>query len=417
MSVRMASQSRLEILFICCGDPWSGAPHQMMSGVWLKHRGYTLRCVVEHDNGKQLFQTPIADLEIIPAVASGKHRHTIARQGSLARSLLRYRCEASNRNTEKRLYYVVGSTMTPASLVALAGVPRSHIVYHTQDFLEPGRHPYWEFFERRFAKKAGLVVCNEVNRARFMASHYRLSTVPLVVRTALPKAWPAPKAADEARRQLRHLAGVEGGSAATFLMAGGPYSEVRQSAIMIRTLRLLPKDYYLVFPASGPGSPSHRTITQAAASEEVLPRIVFLGHLSHGDLLNYMAACDAGFLLYANDGIGNYYQCPGRLAEYLLVGLPMVMSDFPSFELLALKHRIGVTCDGYSPESVAAAVRGLLHSPVDMLAEMRRRIVHCGRNALAYDNDALLLEENIHRIFRMQLPRQSLISRIRCPAP
>ena len=386
------------IFFVCSGDPWAGAPHQMMAGLWLQHRGYSVQSIIEHGSGDKLFRTPIGSLPVLGTASGPTRRRVISRQWSLLRLLLRYRHRFESRRQNSTLYYIVGSTMTPAALIALKGIPARQVIYHTQDFLEPGRHPIWEFFERRFARRAGLVVCNDCNRARFLSSYYRLSRLPLTVRTGLPQGWPTPNNIASARAALCRRLQAARPEEAKFLMAGGPYSDVRHSGNMIQALQYLPGTYRLVFPASTPGSVSCCRVTAVAQSLGVLQRIVLLDHMPYEELLNYTAACDAGFLLYVNDGIGNYYQCPGRLSEYMLGGLPMVMSDFPVFEALALKYDIGVICNGNSPEAIAAAARVLIEQSPSAARERRRRIVQCGKTDLAYDRDAVVLERHIENL-------------------
>jgi len=167
---------------------------------------------------------------------------------------------------------------------------------------------------------------------------------------------------------------------------------------MIRALRHLGPMCYLVFSGSGPESSSHREIMELAGQCGILRRVVCLEQLPHFELLNYYGACDVGLLLYANDGIGNYCQCPGRFSEYLLCGLPMVSSKSPSLELLTLKHAVGATCDGNDPESIAKAVRGLVELPIGARKEMRLRIARCGKSEWVYDDDASILERRIDEL-------------------
>ena len=74
-------------------------------------------------------------------------------------------------------------------------------------------------------------------------------------------------------------------------------------------------------------------------------------------LLEYAVNADIGILLYPNDRIGNFYQCPERLTEYAACRLPLVTSNFPVLENLVLKFGIGKTCNPCDASEIAQAVQ------------------------------------------------------------
>jgi hypothetical protein len=89
----------------------------------------------------------------------------------------------------RAIYYGYGISVCPVVLAVLAGIRRERVIYHAQDLLEPRRHGLHEFFEKRFARRAGDVVIHEANRTRFFKSYYGLARVPALVRAYLPASW------------------------------------------------------------------------------------------------------------------------------------------------------------------------------------------------------------------------------------
>jgi glycosyltransferase involved in cell wall biosynthesis len=253
------------------------------------------------------------------------------------------------------LFYVYGTPATPAALAALLGVRGRRVIYHNPDFLEPSTHPVRVFIERRLARKAAGLVLNEPNRARFFRSFYRLQTRPVVVPTSLPACWPVPERADAVRSEL--LSRLDCGEAPVLVMHHGSYANVRCGGTIIEALARLPRRFGVVFTGGEPGTPAADACGRHAAAAGVRDRIVLLPRLPFRELLRYTVCCDIGLLLYRDDGIGNFYQAPGRLTEYLACGLPFVASAFPGLELLALRYGIGQCADPTDPDALARTLQ------------------------------------------------------------
>jgi glycosyltransferase involved in cell wall biosynthesis len=362
----------------------TAAPHQLMPAIWLASRGVPIRCLIGGDGPKGVANTPLGSLELEPVGRLGA-------MGQLRICLRVLRRRIAGKGGE--VFYVHGSPVCPGAWLGLAGVRRSRVIYHTQDFLEPGRHSQWEFFERRVARRASRVICNEPNRARFMASHYGLGEMPAVVPTALPRAWPVPDRDAEVRRAiLRHIKCEERPSA-TLLFHAGPFSPVRCTVELFRAVATLPPNVALVMTGNTPGSEEYERGRAAAADAGIADRVVFLPRLGFDDLLRHGAACDVGILLYPNDGLGNFFQAPGRLSEYLRCGLPVVASAFPGLELLVAAYDIGATCEPSSPSSISSAVAQLAARPEERWEAERRRLIALALGDLAFDAGAHVLED------------------------
>lgn len=380
------------IVFITAADPAQGAPHQAMAAIWLRHLGYRMLCVCCGPASRKEIATPLATLDVISIQRSHSRWAAFFWQFNLLIALLALRAKHKN-----CLFYVHGSVVTPASLLALLLVPAHRIIYHTQDYLEPGRHNIWAFFEKRFARRACKVFCNEPNRARFMASNYRLKEIPTAVRTALPGNWPVADFMNSRREEL--LARFPAASPPErLIMHQGPFAKVRCSEQLIEVMALLPENYRLIVTGVDTSSTEYAAWHDIVLSFGLEGKIDYLPHLSFEILLSYTSVCNMGLLLYPNDGVGNYFQAPGRLTEYMRCGLPVVTSNFPGLELLTLKYDIGIACDPGSPAEIAAAILRLGSRSNSEMARERTRLKELATTEFAYENQAWQIEDIINKM-------------------
>jgi glycosyltransferase involved in cell wall biosynthesis len=113
-------------------------------------------------------------------------------------------------------------------------------------------------------------------------------------------------------------------------------------------------------------------------------RIISLPYLPYDQVFQTIADADLGVLLYPDDGVGNFYQSPGRLTEFAASGVPIVTSSFPGLENLLFKNPIGSCADPTSPDEIAQAIRAVTqaHPRSDATRERIQRIF---REKLAYE--------------------------------
>jgi glycosyltransferase involved in cell wall biosynthesis len=356
------------------------APHQSMGALWLARNGIEVTLLAwGGDAGAPSW---------LPEYPSLRYR-AIPKNGWLSAFAFLLAVVRETWRVKPDCVYVQGAQHTPFALWLGVVSGGATVVYHTQDYLGPGQHRLYEAAERMFARHADAVICNEPNRARFLASSYGLREMPRVIRTALPTWWPVAKRDPGRRARLLAEAHVDGfGDGARLVAVGGAYDPGRMSKQLVEAFATLPANYALVFTSTPPGSPGRRLAEAQLASIGLARRVAFLGALDYAELLAVYAACDIGILLYPNTGIGHYYQAPGRLTEYLRCGLPVVASRFPGLELLVRTHEIGATADPYDAGSIAAAIRAVGDREDADMERQRRRMIAVGESELAYDVDA-----------------------------
>jgi glycosyltransferase involved in cell wall biosynthesis len=284
--------------------------------------------------------------------------------------------------------YVQGAQQTPFVLYRLFGIKRCGFIYHTQDYVGPGQHWFYELCERIFARNADWVISNEPNRARFMASSYRLKRMPEVIRTALPVWFPVPSRDDSFRNEMIQNSGLANVIGLKLVVAGGAYRADRMSPQLLEALAILPSNYVLVFTSCPSASSSRRLCDEQSMRLNLGERVIFWHAHDYMHLLKLLSICDIGILLYPNNGIGHFYQSPGRLTEYLRCGLPIVASQFPGLELLTMKYGLGEVADPYSPQSISKAIRRVGDLTELEFTFRRERLQKLALTNLAYEAEA-----------------------------
>lgn len=358
------------------------APHQKMAAVYLARKGHLVDYVCwgghadDHKrNNDNINYIPYPKKGILSAI-----------------NLFIYLFSVLFLSRNYDVAYIQGAQQTPFLFWApLLIKGRISIIYHTQDYLEPRRHRFYEGFERWFARHATYTISNEVNRARFMKSYYGLLYMPAVLRTALPAWWRIPKRSEEKRAEILALSGVKDTEQAVVVIAGGPYRADRMSPQLVEAFSRLPENYVLVFNGSVMelGKGCRIACEQKMEEMGISERVVFIGGVSFEELLVLYSIGEIGVLLYPNDGVGHYYQCPGRFSEYLRCGLLLVSSNFPGLELLTLKYKLGAVCDPEDPVSIASA---LLEAGSKAKVN-RKRIIEVAEQEFVYERGSSILDE------------------------
>ena len=372
-------------------DPF-GAPHQSMAAVHLarKYGGLDFICWGGDPDG---WSGEDNNINYIPQ-PKGRALSTFSLLIKLTR-LIAFKKKYD-------VIYVQGAQQTPFLFWLPLVKPRLRVVYHTQDYLEPRRHRFYEFFEKWFARNADYVICNEPNRARFMKSYYGLKFIPAVIRTALPSWWSIPHRCDEVRQEVLLQAGLTEFDDPIVIIAGGIYRSDRMSPQLLDAFSRLPDNYVLVFNggAMEPGKGRRLPCEYRMKELMIASRVVCLGGMSFSELFLLYSAGEVGILLYPNDGVGHYYQCPGRFSEYLRCGLSLVSSNFIGLELLTLKYGLGAVCDSEDAESIAAA---LLEAGKGAKAN-RNHIITTAEKEFVYEREAEILEQIVEGAYVHSAP-------------
>jgi len=84
---------------------------------------------------------------------------------------------------------------------------------------------------------------------------------------------------------------------------------------------------------------------------------VFYHPVVSGDvLLDYTSSADFGFCLTENLCLNHYYSLPNKLFEYILAGVPPIVSNLYEIKNLVAKNKIGIVLENVTSDSIIEAI-------------------------------------------------------------
>lgn len=93
-------------------------------------------------------------------------------------------------------------------------------------------------------------------------------------------------------------------------------------------------------------------------------RVIFTGRLSYRRVYEYIRMSDVGLACY--HPIPNYVNGINRMLkifEYMLMGLPIIISNFPQWKDFVARHQCGISVDPMDPRAIAKAIERLISYP------------------------------------------------------
>jgi glycosyltransferase involved in cell wall biosynthesis len=143
----------------------------------------------------------------------------------------------------------------------------------------------------------------------------------------------------------------------------GGVTPERGSIITLEALNILKeKGYFVDWDCIGPVDETHRKELSEMIDRHELKGVRIRGYLLPAAGWRIIARCHIGLALL--QPIPNYYDSyPTKMFEYMAMGLPVIVSDFPLYRSIVEKENCGICVDPDSPEEIADAVQRLLDNP------------------------------------------------------
>ncbi len=271
---------------------------------------------------------------------------------------------------------------------AAAALRRALVVYDSDELNLDQNAPWarkrwWRFamkrFEGFFARRSAAVITSDGGRADILAERYGIPR-PAVVRNVpddLPELDP------DLGFRARAL-----GDGTYLLLYQGVYDPNRGLPELIDAMDELP-ECRLAFVGYGQLEDELKARVAERGSGD---RITFFDAVPFDVMMRYTAAADIGVFPLVGSCLSYVYAAPNKLFEFMMAGLPVVVSDLPEMRAVVEAERAGVLiADPADPRSIVAAVRALIDGE-EPLAEIgaRGRAAARARHHWGVDRPVLL---------------------------
>lgn len=136
-----------------------------------------------------------------------------------------------------------------------------------------------------------------------------------------------------------------------FLYQGGLYTGRGLENLIEAFKKINDTNKVLVFLGYGPLQQEIKKIS------ERFQNIFYHPAVSPDVLLNYTSSADVGLCLIENNCLSYYYCLPNKVFEYILAGLPVIVSNMPEMRKLIENNKIGIITKGNDTDSIIEAIK------------------------------------------------------------
>ncbi len=202
--------------------------------------------------------------------------------------------------------------------------------------------------EKRYIKHADHVFAVSDSIARWYQETYGLTGVTVIKNIPTHKKKPAPKGSN----RLRDLFKVP--AERILYIYQGAFFKGRGIPILLAVFSRSDIHDHIVFMGYGELA---EEIKENASRHQ---NIHFLEAVPPGEVVEYTSGADVGFSLIENTCLSYYYSLPNKVFEYLVSGIPCIVSDFPEMKAFVEGNRTGWT-SSVDEESVYTLVSEISH--------------------------------------------------------
>ncbi len=213
-----------------------------------------------------------------------------------------------------------------------------------------------------------------------LAAKYRAWGKPVTIQYGSKAITEMPRLSDSEMSDVRHAFGFTEGD--VLVGVAGSLGRDEALPVIFDAIKGMPPHIKLFVVG---GLPRKVEAAKALAAQHgVADRTAFTGPLPTDAYLRHVAVLDAGLALFYPTSANQLYVVPLKLFDYMGLGVPAVVSDFPEMRRIVEGCGCGVTADPEDADSIAEAVRTLA-SDGDRRRAMSQAALRCFETTYAWE--------------------------------
>jgi glycosyltransferase involved in cell wall biosynthesis len=168
-----------------------------------------------------------------------------------------------------------------------------------------------------------------------------------------------------------------------YLVYAGAISDERGVFEMVNALDLLPVSIKAKMILIGEFT--SQDMKEKVANLKGWKKVIYIGQVKHADVLTTLSNSKVG-LLFLHPAPNHIESQPTKLYEYMLMGLPVIASDFPLWRAIINKHKAGLLVNPKKPLEISNAITWIFEHPQEAM-EMGLRGKEAVLNEYNWENE------------------------------
>ncbi len=129
-------------------------------------------------------------------------------------------------------------------------------------------------------------------------------------------------------------------------------------------------------------------LKERVTNSSLASRVFFIPAMPYERLMKLTSLCDCGLSVDKDSNLNYRYSLPNKLFDYIMAGIPVVVSDLPELRKIVEKYGLGLIIEDFSPKGIAEKIN-LIISHRD--TEGRRDCLRKAAEELNWDNEKKIL--------------------------
>ena len=236
--------------------------------------------------------------------------------------------------------YIAEDIFTLPVVTFIAKMKKAKLYYNSREFYsflaglrnKPKTQSIIRMLENFFIKKVDKVFVTGDGDAEFLQEYYGINNTVVIRNLPLKQKATEPK-------DFRKMLNISESS--TILLYQGVILEGRGFEPLLNVMTKI-KNCDLVVLGTGVFQAKYEKL---AVELGLKKRVHFLGNIDQSELINYTSGADLGIALIENISKSYYYALPNKLFEYIMAGLPVLISNLPQMKKIVNDYEVGEVVD------------------------------------------------------------------------